>query len=662
MRFQQQSKPVWLGLFLLGLLCLPTSELQATEPIIPHQPRPGVDRPNIVWIMSEDNSKHYLKLFDESGAATPNIEAMAESGLTFTRAFSNAPVCSVARTTLITGVYAPRAGTHYHRKTKTAVLPDGWELFPAYLRKAGYYTTNNAKEDYNCACPQNVWDESGRKAHWSHRKQNPTTGSPQPFFHVQTFTDSHESSLHFNQAWADAPQLKTDPKSVTLAPYHPDTTLFRTTYSRYHDRIGVIDQKVGKVINELKQAGEIDNTIVFYFGDHGGVLPRGKGYVFESGLHVPLVIRIPEKWRAVSPFPMGTSVSGFVQFVDFAPTVLKLAGIEVPQHMDGNAFLGKGVSKDEIERRDTTFGYADRMDEKYDMCRSLRIGNWKYIRNFNAIYPDGLQNNYRYEMLAYQQWRQQFRESKLNNVQSQFFKAKPTEMLFDLNQDPHEVDNLAEDTKHQAKLQEMRQKLNRKLSAINDLGFFPESTLVDEVTEPFVSFGKSQTKILDRCIQVANLAAIGRPDAATLEQLKAAIQDDNALIRHWGFVVAASLGKSASELRDVAAKAASADPSIVNRIRAWEFLGMLGEDPLPSLTTLVSETDSPTVALIGMQSIVLFRDGPFHFEFQSSTLTPTSVDSQVIRRLGYLKNMSPSETRVLVKQRMKQERNQKKPR
>ncbi|MGB1931376.1 MAG: sulfatase-like hydrolase/transferase, partial [Mariniblastus sp.] len=267
------------------------------------------DRPNIVWIMSEDNSKHYLKLFDPMGAATPNITNLAKNGVVFDRAFSNAPVCSVARTTLISMVYAPRLGTQFHRRIELANMPAGWKMFPAYLRDAGYYTTNNSKKDYNAVETKGTWDASSNKAHWRNRP------SGKPFFHVQTYTDSHESSLHFKQSWVDSPDLQTDPDAVELAPYHPDTPLFRLTYARYHDRIKSIDNRVGKLVEQLKSDGELENTFIFYFGDHGGVLPRGKGYINESGLHVPLVVRIPEKWKSRSEFQRGDRTDGFVEFV-----------------------------------------------------------------------------------------------------------------------------------------------------------------------------------------------------------------------------------------------------------------------------------------------------------------------------------------------------------
>ena len=255
----------------------------------------AADRPNIVWIVSEDNSKHYLKMFDENGAETPNIEALAEEGITFTRAFSNSPVCSVARTTLATGCYAPRIGAQFHRRSELARLPDGLSVFHTYLREAGYFTSNNSKEDYNVEPTKGSWDESSKKASWRNR-----SAPEQPFFHMESHAQSHESSLHFGEESYQTEPTTHNPDDVTLPPYFPDTPLFRYTYARYLDNIQTIDGIVGKTVAQLKEDGVYDDTIIFYFGDHGGVLPRGKGYLQETGLHVPLVVRVPKNTRISS--------------------------------------------------------------------------------------------------------------------------------------------------------------------------------------------------------------------------------------------------------------------------------------------------------------------------------------------------------------------------
>jgi len=288
----------------------------------------GDEQPNFVWIISEDNSTHYMELFDPHGIATPHIASMAEEGIRFTHAFSNAPVCSVARSTLISACYGPRTGAQYHRRSKLVPLPDEVEMFPAYLKRAGYYTTNNSKEDYNYIKNEGVWDESSRTAHWSKREAG------QPFFHKESHPVSHESRLHFKAELMETYEPVIHPDSIQLFPNHPDTELFRFTSAYYRDKILAVDTIVGRVIEELEEEGLLENTFVFYFGDHGGVLPGSKGYAYETGLHVPLVVRIPKKFRHLVDMKQGESSNVFVSFIDFGPTLLKLAGIAIPGEVD----------------------------------------------------------------------------------------------------------------------------------------------------------------------------------------------------------------------------------------------------------------------------------------------------------------------------------------
>jgi len=627
-----------MNLRLLSILILLTSAVVANA---------DDSRPNFLWIMSEDNSKHYLKMFDETGAATPNIEKLAAHGVMFERAFSNAPVCSVARTTLITGVYAPRLGTQFHRRIKPASMPDEWKMFPEYLRRIGYYTTNYSKKDYNAVESKKVWDESSKKAHWRNRQEG------QPFFHVHTYTDSHESSLHFDQAWADNPDNKTDPASVTLAPYHPDTPLFRLTYARYHDRIKIIDDKVGRLVKQLTDDGELENTFVIYFGDHGGVLPRGKGFANESGLHVPLVVRVPDKFKDFVAMENGSKTKGFVEFVDFGPTMLKLAGLNVPEHMDGKPFLGEGVTAEEVASRNETMGYADRMDEKYDMVRTLRRGDWKYIRNYQAIYPDGLQNNYRYISLAWKQWRELSRGGKLNEAQNAFFKPKPVEQLFNISADPHEVNNLAGDPANAAKLEEMRSALTKRLKALPDLGFYPENFLVDQVLNNPIDFGqKNQAKIAE-LIDIADCAITFDKDP---EALARALNSPDIHKQYWGWNACCILGEKAKGHVELAKKQIANGSDPIVRLRAVEFLGLIGEaDPVPVIRDILHSSESPALNLIVLQTLVNFKDGGFGFDTTLDTSKIKVIDDQVIRRVGYLDGLTQKE----IKQRTRELKQQK---
>lgn len=587
-------------------------------------------RPNFVWIVSEDNSKHYLKLFDDAGAPTPHIEQLARDGLVFEHAFSNSPVCSVARTTLITGVYAPRLGTQFHRKIKPVKLPDGWRMFPAYLRKAGYYTTNNAKKDYNAIEGAGVWDESSRQATW---RKRPAPDAP--FFHMQSFPVSHESSLHFSPKQMNADSLTTDPGEVRLADYHPDTELFRYTYARYHDRIRAVDGIVGRMIQQLKEDGLLEDTFVFYFGDHGGVLPRSKGYVYESGLHVPLVVRVPENFKHLVDMPRGRRVKGFVSFVDFGPTLLQLAGVEVPDHMDGKPFLGAGVESEEVNARDEAFGYADRFDEKYDLCRSLRKGRYKYIRNYQAFYPDSLQNNYRYRMLAYRQWRELFGAGKLNEQQRQFFEPKPVEALYDLQTDPHEVDNLAGDPRHAEALEDLRERMRRKAKALPDLSFYPESYLIERVLDQPVAFGRKHAEAIGKLVDIADLSLL--PFAQARPQLQQALASSQPWERYWALIACSCFGEAAQPLVPDA-KELLDDRQLLVRVRAAEFLGILGAaDPRPILRDVLSTTTSPVEALLTLNTVVFLHDrADVGYRFDPKQVEPKAKSGEVNRRIEYL--------------------------
>jgi len=324
-------------------------------------------KPNIVWVVSEDNSAEWLKLYDKNGASMPTIENLAANGLVFNNAFSCAPVCSVARSTIISGAYAPRLGAHNHRAIQKVNMPDGLKMFPYYLREAGYYTTNCAKEDYNFnnADKQGVWDASNKKA--SYRNRQPG----QPFFHVQNWFTTHESSLHFGEKALEKP-TKNKKEDMHLFPYHPDTDTFRYTYARYHDRHEQLDRQIGDFLKNLEEDGLMDDTFIFYYGDHGGVLPRGKGYIYDNGMHVPMVVYVPKNFRHLVPAKPGSRVDGFVEFVDLSATVLNLAGIKVPEASDGTPFLGKGIELKELNKRNTAFGYADRFMMVYTMLTDIK--------------------------------------------------------------------------------------------------------------------------------------------------------------------------------------------------------------------------------------------------------------------------------------------------
>jgi arylsulfatase A-like enzyme len=591
------------------------------------------ERPNFVWIVSEDNSKHYMELFDPNGIATPHIGEMALHGIIFNRAFSNAPVCSVARSTLISSCYAPRTGTQYHRRSELVPMPPGVQMFPALLRDAGYYTTNNSKEDYNYVKAADVWDESSTKAHWRHR------GRGQPFFHMESHPATHESNLHFRAELMDRYSPVTDPDRVHLFPNHPDTELFRFTSAYYRDRVLAVDTIVGKVLAQLEQDGLLENTFVFYFSDHGGVLPGSKGYLYETGLHIPLVVRIPEKFKHLVGFRPGTETDGFVSFVDFGPTVLQLAGIEIPAGIDGIPFMGQGISSSDLDSRQTTYGYADRFDEKYDMVRSIRKGRFKYLRNYQPFNFDGLQNNYRYKCLAFQQWRDLFLAGELDEVQRQFFEPREPEALYDLENDPYETFNLAGDRNYREKLAEMRGLLGEWVRKMPDLSFYTENKLRKEAFENPVVFGQEHRQQIGELADIADLELLP-PDQAREGISKALSSGDPARI-YWGLIVCSCFGGEAAPFIEEARALCSHEDRLV-RTRAAEFLGIIGEeDPAPVIIQALYESDDGPEALLILNSLVVLMDGPhgYTFELDRKQLKQTVLqDEEVMRRMEYLQS------------------------
>ena len=559
-------------------------------------------RPNILWITSEDNSKHFVRLFDPAGAPMPHLEKLAAQGLVFDRAFSNAPVCSVARSTLITGSYAPRIGSLFHRRSQLAPMPDGLRMFPAYLRESGYYTTNNVKTDYNLK-DESPWNESSGKATWRGRAPG------QPFFHVQNHTVTHEGGLHFTAEDYARLRNTTPSDSVRLFPVHPDTALFRYTYARYHDRIRALDDQIGALIQRLETDGLREDTIIFYFGDHGGVLPGSKGYLYETGLHVPLVVYFPEKWRHLAPAAPGSRVGGFVSFIDLPPTVLHLAGLPVPAAIDGRAFLGAGIGRGELESRDETYASADRFDEKYDLVRSVRKGRFKYLRSYQPMNPDALHNAYRYQMLAYSEWRELAAAGKLNPAQQRFFEPRAPEALYDLETDPFELNNLAADPTFAATLRDLRARLTAWVKGMPDLGFIPEPVLLREAWKNPVAYGQTHRASLARLIDIADLAL--EPFAQARGRIEAALKSDAPWERYWALIVCSAHGRAAEPVTSLARQLAGADPERLVRVRAAEFLALTGAaDPQPVLAAALQAAADPVEANLILNTVVLLRDHP----------------------------------------------------
>ena len=476
--------------------------------------------PNILWIVSEDNSP-MLRCYGDKFATTPNLDRMASKGFLYTHAYANAPVCAPARNTILTGVYANSNGSqnmrsHYRRSDRVP-------MYPALMRKAGYYCTNNAKEDYNFdkQDTRNIWDESSKKAHYKNRKPG------QPFMAVFNLGVSHESSIHKSIPSKD---LHHRPKDVTLPPYHPDTKEFRHDWAQYYDKIEQLDKQVGKLLDELEKSGLADSTIVFYYGDHGGVLGRSKRFVYETGTRVPFLIRIPKLYKGYFPAAKpGMKVDRIISFVDLAPTLLSLAGAPIPETMQGHAFLGE----QKTPPPEYAYMFRGRMDERYDMSRAVRDKKFRYIHNYMPYRIYGQHINYLWKAPSMRSWEKAYKEGKCNDIQSKFWRTKPVEELYDTENDPWEVNNLAKDPKYRNQLNRMRNACDSISLNIRDAGFIPEAMLSKLAGDtPFYDYMHSKDIDMKALIDAANLATLGTQ--ADIPRYFKMLKNDFAPIRYWG--------------------------------------------------------------------------------------------------------------------------------
>ncbi|HFE51916.1 MAG TPA: twin-arginine translocation signal domain-containing protein, partial [Bacteroidetes bacterium] len=489
-------------------------------------------RPNILWIVSEDNDP-FLGCYGDPNATTPNIDRLAREGVLYENVFSNAPVCAPARFSIITGVYATTAGTMHMRSTYR--IPLQFRFFPQYLREAGYYCTNNAKEDYNTIKPEGVWDESSHKAHYKNRKPG------QPFFAVFNIGLSHEHMIHFHEL-KDPDQLLHKPEDMRLPPYHPDLPEIRLCWANYYDAVTAMDRRVGELLKELEEAGLAEDTIVFYYSDNGGVMPRSKRFLFESGTHVPMIIRFPRKFQHLAPSPPGSRRKELVQFVDLAPTVLSLAGIPKPRQMQGRAFLGP-YREPEPEN---VFCFRNRMDERYDMMRSVRSRRFLYIRNYMPHRIYGQHIWYLWRSPATRAWEKAYKEGRCNEIQSRFWQTKPPEELYNVEADPHNVHNLAGDPAYADVLKKMREALRQWTRANRDAGFLPGGWMMDQSrhTTPYEITHSSDYSVED-VIGTAEMASSLR--SSDLPQLVERLGHRHPVVRYWAAVGCAALGEQAKE-------------------------------------------------------------------------------------------------------------------
>ncbi len=544
--------------------------------------------PNILFIVSEDNSP-FLGCYGDENAYTPNLDKLASEGVLYENAFACAPVSAPSRSTIITGMYASSLGTHHMRSNNT--IPEEFHFFPYYLNKAGYYTVNKFKKDYNIPDQDSVWNVEDW---WDYKDLFKQHEEGQPFFAMFNTFMSHESKIHGNREdgmleyyrnaaiksqtgdsvmpeRVDKFNYMHQAGSVPLAPYHPKTPEMEEDWARYYDCMSMMDDEIGELLKNLKKDSLLENTIIFYFSDHGGVLGRSKRFTFESGLHVPFIVRFPEKYQHLAPAKPDSRLDRVISFVDLAPTVLNLAGLEIPENFQGMPFLGPNSEKE----RDYAFSFRGRMDERYDFSRTARNKKYRYIRNYMPQRPWGQHVNYLWKAKSMPSWEEACQQGECNETQSRFWGPKPAEELYDIENDPHNVNNLAHDPAYQEVLKEMREANKGWMESINDKNFIPEGLYLKNVkdTNGYEWFQggnydyKAVRDLADKAIQ---------REPAFMPDFQKALHADDPVLRYWGAMGCCILREQALLAKNDLAETL-ADESLDVRVAASEALYFLGE-------------------------------------------------------------------------------------
>ena len=522
----------------------------------------AADKPNILWVTSEDHGPE-MGCYGDPNARTPNVDALAAKGMIFKKAWSNNPVCAPARTTIISGMYATSTGGVHMRSM--VPMPAGTKMYPQFLREAGYYATNTSKEDYNLEKPDGTWDASSASAHWRNR------ASGQPFFAVFNSTKSHESQIRTRPHKQIA-----DPAKMRIPAYHPDTPEVRQDWAQYYDKVSEADADAGARMKEVADAGLADDTIVFYYGDHGSGMPRSKRWPSNSGLHVPLVVYFPPKWRHLAPkeYQPGGKSDRMVSFVDLAPTLLSIAGVRPPPWMQGFAFAGPYQS----EPQPFLYGSRGRMDERMDCVRSVTDGRYVYLRNYYPHVSQAQRVAYQFETPTTRVWRQLYDQGKLNEAQSIFWKTpKAPEELYDLQSDRDEVHNLAGSAQHRAILEKLRAAERAHVERVRDVCFLPEGEIHSrsQGSTPYDMAHDPAKYPLERIVAAADLASRLEPSA--LPRLETLITDSDSAVRYWAALGFLMRGKEGVTRGTAVLKRALNDSSPYVRIVAAQALGEYGQ-------------------------------------------------------------------------------------
>ena len=500
----------WSALALFVLSCFCCCDLLLATPVVEDE------RPNILWLTIEDVGPE-LGCYGDPHAKTPALDAFAKSSLRYKTAWSTYPVCAPARTTIISGRYASSMAAGNMRSQ--VPMPAGTVMFPALLRKAGYYCTNHTKEDYNLTKPDGVWDQSGKEAHYRNRKPG------QPFFAVFNNTKTHESKIRKRPH-----EAVTDPATLTLPPFWPDLPEIRADYGQYYDNIHGMDKWFKNKLDELERSGQKENTIVFFYGDHGSGMPRFKRYAGDTGYRIAMMVHVPEKFQNwATGYEAGQVSERLVSFVDLAPTVLCLCSIKPPASMEGRAWFGPHKK----EGDDFLFGFRERMDEWVDLSHCVRDKRFQYTANYMPHLPAGQPLAYQMQTPATKKWFEAFGRGETTTAQSKFWMPRSAEELYDMEADPYGMNNLATDPAYAKQLALFRETHRKQALKTPDWSFVPEPISLTRVGMRETEEGAKFTRA---AFEAAQVAALQSANPASDQQVLAMLGDANAAVRYWGAV------------------------------------------------------------------------------------------------------------------------------
>ncbi len=492
----------------------------------------NIARPNILWLTFEDTSSREFGCYGNNFVHTPNADSLAANGIQFMNAWSNAPQSSPARSSLITGCYASTYGMDVHPVSFDTPADI---FFPQRLREAGYYCTNNSKTHYNSTTPNKLcWDECTRQA--SYNSENRKEG--QPFFAVFNTVTSHMGRIRtFHTAGRrDYRNEGIDTAALILPDYVPDLPEMRSDYAGHLEAVQDVDRWLGLFLKDLKDKGLDDDTIIFFFSDHGGCIPRGKGYLYESGLRVPLIVYFPEKWKHLSEGMSGQR-NDLVSFIDLGPTVLSLAGINPPENMQGRALFGKYADK---TPREVQFAFAANHLHHFTPARAATDGRYKLLRTYVPYRQFAMRNYYQWGMPGNKAWDELILSGgNTNPVWELPFDPHPAEMLFDIENDPGETNDLSKDPAYKEILAGLRDSLSRHIRETADLGFFLPTSRRGHIIYDKVRKENYPLEDLHTLAETAGTATLN--DLPLLEGYLADAKPD---MRYWAVVGYAHLARS----------------------------------------------------------------------------------------------------------------------